>query len=225
MNIEMTPKKVFVFDWDGTLFDSMAAKTENFAKVIVEIIGPRSGLTLAQAGALYRKYSGRPRNEIFSLIAADHRHVLGADEMEVMSARLSSLNKAGLLEAAVFTDGLHLLRLLINRGHRLYISSSVPSSELLYLVALKLPLDIRQSLRGVFGSEPGFLKGSGHLARVMADAGCTASACLMFGDDLADVELSREAGVDCLLVDRQGRHADLFPNTISTLTEVHQWLN
>jgi phosphoglycolate phosphatase-like HAD superfamily hydrolase len=63
------------------------------------------------------------------------------------------------------------------------------------------------------------------MTRIMADTGCAASVCLMLGDDLADVELSRAAGVDCLLVDRDGRHAGLLANTITTLSEVYQWLN
>jgi phosphoglycolate phosphatase-like HAD superfamily hydrolase len=225
MNIDIPPKEVFVFDWDGTLFDSMATKTKNFATVVVESIGPRSGLTLEQAGELYRKHSGKPRIDIFSLIAAERYLVLRYDEMEAMSARLSSLNKVGLADASVFADGLQFLESLINSGYRPYISSSVPSAELLYLVALKLPPGVYEKLGGVFGSSPGFSKGSGHLKKIMTDTGCEANACLMVGDDLADMELSREAGIDCLLVDREGRHAGLVPNTISTLYEVYQWLN
>lgn len=218
-------KEVFVFDWDGTLFDSMEAKTSSFGGVISQCLGQRTGgLTRELAEALYRQYSGRPRKEIFGIIAAKYGLHLTDADMEDMSQQVTNSNKITLAEALLFDDGLRLLPVLMELGHTLYVSSSVPQKELEMFFNAKMPLQIRNYFRGVFGSSHGFAKGIGHFERITKDTGCHVGQCLMFGDDLADMALSQMAGVDGILVDRAGRHAGEFPHSISSFHEVIECL-
>lgn len=218
-------KQVLVFDWDGTLFDSMAAKTRSFGEVVARHIGGKTAdLTPGIAEARYRALSGRPRLEIFDAIAADYGLSLTSTERERMSAELTARNSELLKDAPLFDDARALLETVAQGSRALFISSSVPQLELSGFVDRALPSSMRARFAGVFGSAPGFSKGREHLNYIMGLTGSPAARCLVLGDDPADVELARTAGVDGVLIDRQGRHPGLFAFTLPSFDAVRECL-
>lgn len=225
MQIDLPAKSVFVFDWDGTLFDSMAAKTVTFGQVLSAhpaLIA--KGLASSSAEAIYRKYSGKPRREIFITAATEYGVALTDIDVEAMSRDLTELNRKALVHSTLFPDAIRLLDFLVGLGRNLYISSSVPRPELAYFVSQTMPIRVLEKLNGVFGSSPGFSKGPEHLAHIVSDLRCSASECVVFGDDMADLELSQAAGVDCLLVDRAAKSFDNHSHAVSSLDEVRRCL-
>ena len=56
-------KKVIVFDWDRTLFDSMAYKCSNFVDIF-----ERLGCDPKDLISLHIEYTGLPRNTLFSAV-------------------------------------------------------------------------------------------------------------------------------------------------------------
>lgn len=213
-------KQVFIFDWDGTLFDSMGIKTENFCAILTAHLTHRSTATMADIRALFTSFSGLPRYDIFRHIAAHYGITLSPDELNCMSAALTAANTQRLADAPLFPDALPFLEYLIHHGKTLYVSSSVPLPELEAILARTLPPEMLQKFSGIFGTEPGFTKGPGHIARILAQTGAQPDDCIIFGDDEADVELSRQAGVECLRIQRSALATDAH---IASFNEVMTW--
>ncbi len=217
-------KKVFVFDWDGTLFDSMAAKTVSFATVVSAWLA-RNGeaMTVPEVAHRYRLYSGEPRRTIFRTIARDAgTHASDAD-CEAMSEELFARNRATLEAASLFEDALPCLDDLLARNKTVCLSSSVPQAELAHFVERKLPARLRRRLAAVLGSQPELAKGVGHLGAIRVATGAPAPEVVVIGDDMADRNLSTAAGIDSVLVDRDGHLPPQTPH-ISSLTEIAELL-
>jgi phosphoglycolate phosphatase len=214
-------KQVYIFDWDGTLFDSMAIKTDNFCEVLSMQLQSRSNATIDDIRKLFKALSGIPRYEIFHRIAGHFGVSLTQDAIDIMSGKLTTLNTTRLAQANLFPDALPFLQTIADAHRTLYISSSVPEEELHRIVADTLPPALLSRFSGLFGSAANFTKGKGHIGRILAETGLTAEDCIVFGDDKADVELSRQAGVDCVRLERSGR-----PGTaeIASFGEVLLWL-
>lgn len=214
----MTPllagKKVFAFDWDGTVLDSMPIKRRTFSELLAETLRP---VLTASPSSLsdellerYRALSGAPRREIVETILRERGLASTAIDFERFSSRLSEINRRELAQAPIFPDAIELMQRLTRMAHAVYISSSVPQAELSALVGARLPAELATRLSGVFGSEGAFAKGPEHVRRILQETGANRQQLLFFGDDLADARLCREAHVDCVLVDRPGDLADVI---------------
>ena len=213
-------KTVFVFDWDGTLFDSMAVKTVSFAAIVSAWLARKGmAMTAPEVARLYRLYSGEPRRIIFQKIARDAgTEALDAD-CDAMSDALFARNRTALDAAPLFDDALPCLEALLARDKTLCLSSSVPQAELSHFVERKLPAALCARLAAVLGSQPGLAKGLGHLGVIRAATGVAAEAVLVVGDDVADRDLSCDAGIESVLVDRDGHLPPHTPH-ISSLNEI-----
>lgn len=205
----------------------MSAKLKSFSAVVSTYFTERGYPVDADfVAAIYRKYSGKPRAEIFLEVAKSVQLKLGQLEMDEMSKKLFLHNQTVLAAASIFSDAHRLLSLLAEREVRLYISSSVPQAELDYFVSLVLPQDLRSRFSGVFGSREGFSKGREHIAHISACSGFHPDKIFVVGDDEADFVLSKDAGVACILVDRDSRWLDRYsPNVVKSLDELCNLLN
>jgi phosphoglycolate phosphatase-like HAD superfamily hydrolase len=216
----LAKKHVFVFDWDGTLFDSMAAKTLSFAAVMHDwLAGKGATMSKDDVARRYRLYSGEPRRMIFQKIARDAGIQAGDTDCEMMSMDLFARNRTALEEAPLFADALPCLEALLGGDKTVCLSSSVPQAELSHFVERKLPDAIRARLAAILGSQPGLTKGPGHLGAIRATTGTGAADVLVIGDDVADRDLSHQAGIESVLVDRDGHLPPHTPH-ISSLNEI-----
>jgi phosphoglycolate phosphatase-like HAD superfamily hydrolase len=196
----LVSKTVFVFDWDGTLIDSMAVKGGNFARAFAAAV--KGAPDLGTLELQYRELSGRPRKEIFETVTA--RLGLGSPGYEDFNRAFTRENESTLAGAPVFEDALDLLGFLRGRGRTVFISSSVPQKELEGFVRRKLGA-LAEGLAGILGSSDGFAKGPGHIAFIEKKASCGKASILAVGDDAADHALSLAAGVDFVMIDRSRR--------------------
>lgn len=219
--MDVRTKKVFVFDWDGTLFDSMEGKTCSFSSVVSTYFTEHDKLIRPDLVAtIYRTHSGKPRAEIFFEAAKVSGVQLEPADIDEMSERLFEYNRTILRKACLFPDARRLLDALAGRNVELFISSSVPQAELDYFVAAILPRSLRPRFSGVLGSSNGCSKGREHIAVISSQTSASRNDIVVIGDDEADYTLSNAAGVDCILVDREGRLAGCFPYIVKNLDEL-----
>lgn len=214
-------KQVYIFDWDGTLFDSMTIKTENFCEVLAKQLQGRSNATVDGIRKIFKTASGIPRYEIFRRIGSHYGVSLTQHESDTMSDALTQLNTTRLAHAKLFPDAAPFLQAIADANRTLYISSSVPEKELRAIVSDTLPSPLLRAFSGIFGSAPNFTKGKAHIGQILTETGVHADTCIVFGDDEADVELSRQAGVDCVRLERSGTPAKA---EIASFGEVVSWL-
>jgi len=201
-------KDLFVFDWDGTIADTMQIKGRNFAQSLVET---SSYFARTDCGSIQEEYfslSGKPRREIFAAIMRQRGKVVIDTEFNRFSKKFTQLNSIDLKQAKVFQDAEELLRELIARKIELFISSSAPEEELRPLVRNILKPEIYQGIRGILGSDGGFSKGGPHLQFILTETKKTRQEVLVIGDDIADHELSQAAMFDNILIRRSGALLD-----------------
>jgi len=227
LNSTIRGKKAFVFDWDGTLFDTMEGKTLSFSVVVSAYFAELSKKIEPELVAvIYRTHSGKPRNEIFLECAKEVKLELDQECIDEMSTRLFKYNRNTMATSNLFPDTLRLLNVLIRQNIEVFISSSVPQSELEYFVKIALPKSILTRIKKVLGSSSGSNKGCEHLSEISVSSGIQRENLIVIGDDEADFELSKLAGVNCILVDRIGGRFDgRFPNVIKSLDELCKPLN
>ncbi len=215
-------KEVFIFDWDGTIFDSMMLKVETFSSILSHLIGmhlPDADLKQTIAD-IYKKLSGRPRKEIFYEVLDNFKLVRESISYEDFNDRLMRANTERLEKAAIYCDAESTLKLLIDKKKKIFISSSVPQDELNFFTMKKLSSDLRNGIGAILGSREGFSKGTGHFQFIQGNAGYDKASMIFIGDDLADYQLSAAAGVDFILVDREGRFSHAAISRIKDLAEI-----
>lgn len=214
-------KRVLIFDWDGTLFDSMPIKYKTFSEVVASYLSSRNhDIVPPHVLNIYKQHSGEPRVELFNKVAKHYNLMLSKQDTDNMSALLTKRNETALLEAQLFPDASMLLTALKETIYKIYISSSVPTEELYPLVKRNIQAHILPRISDIFGSEPGFSKGKDHVANICKQEQCKPEACLMFGDDEADMVLSRDAGIDSRLIDRTGSYKGSNWQKISSFKEL-----
>ncbi len=221
LHLKLHQKNVYVFDWDGTVLDSMSMKARNFVQAFKSVFpeSVQSG-SADEVAEHYLRLSGHPRKYIFFRIL--DLLGLGNDEARFQSfnENFEALNKQNLIYAKLFPDATDLLISLAQWGHKIFISSSVPPKELADLVDKILPVSIRPHVSSVLGSSDGFSKGSEHLEWILSETNTTREQILVIGDDIADAELSSGAGIDCVLVDRKRTLSGGRFNTVSDLYQL-----
>jgi len=204
-------KSVYVFDWDGTILESMQIKFYNFSTVLYELHKDSTDnidYTVGNILHLYQKFSGIPRIEIYKKILDIYSIEYKKKEYDSFSRELSLNNKEALLKANVYEDAVLFLQKVLDKNKTIYISSSVPQEELSFLVKNRLSKILQENISGVFGSRDGFSKGKEHFDEIINIENVAKEEIMFFGDDLMDFNLAQEAGVDFLLVNRDNKKTD-----------------
>jgi len=186
-------KWIVLFDWDGTLIDSLPAKVRNAGRLFEQ----EFGLSPEDVALAYRRVSGIPRKQLFASICADNGlPPLDDDTYQRLSQRFTEMNLASLTDpnadGIVAQETFDALRALKAAGYPLYVSSSAD------------PHEIRQGARAlglngffteIMGSVPGFGKGPQHVAHVLQSQAARQDQLVFVGDEPADITLGRLAGV------------------------------
>ena len=76
-----------IFDWDGTLFDSVPTKRSNFITVVTNFLGIQN----SDSGSLalsrtFDEFSGLKRRVVLDHMCAKFDHVLSEDEYESINS-------------------------------------------------------------------------------------------------------------------------------------------
>ena len=215
MNFNLHDKKVYIFDWDGTIFDSMPTKIKNFGRILNLKFGIANSITEQH----YIKYSGNPRIYIFQKFCDLYKIDTSAVELQNISEDLTVMNKKYLLECKIFEDALMLIKHII-KNKNVCISSSVPQQELDYFFNNKLSLSIKNDIKYTLGSGKDFSKGKEHINFLKHKLDCHYDEMVMIGDDLADIKLAGEANIDSIYINRNDNTNTNNINAIKSLNEV-----
>jgi phosphoglycolate phosphatase-like HAD superfamily hydrolase len=206
--------KTIVFDWDGTLFDSMPNKTRNLGILLHRHFNfpPETVMTL------YRRYSGISRRKLLTQIISELKpgFSLSYGTFQKLSDEFSQLNLEANKNAPLFPDVLPCLDRLHHSGQALYISSSSRPEELGPLVTMT---GIESQFKAIFSSRQGFDKGKEHLTEICRLENCLPKNLLVIGDDVQDVVLAEKFGAKALRIRRDQPEESLgMVNSLSSLT-------
>lgn len=205
-------KKVAVFDFDGTIVDSMGT----FAKIASRVMPKYYTVDAATAHRLYLTTSGIPFFEQLETIFPGHpQNPKAANEYE-------TIKKESYFTKKIFTDVPEAIRDLKNNKIKVIVSSN-NFQELVneFVSRTKMSFDM------VLGYKNNFAKGADHFNYIMKRLGCTREEMVFIGDSLKDAERARDFGID--FIGKEGifngdEFKKLFPKTkvIKTLTELKE---
>lgn len=202
--LNISNKNVFVFDWDGTIFNSMEIKRMTFTDSFFESISFEKG-TIPDRNYVYDMYvklSGVARKEIFSSILKSLGIPFNIEIYDKFNVNLTTENKKKLLTCSVFEDAILFMKKILSKNGTIYLSSSVPMLELSYLTHNKINSEIFNNIQAIYGSSDTFKKGAEHFDSIIDETKCRKQDIIFFGDDYMDLVLCNKYGIDCILIDR-----------------------
>ncbi len=217
--MNLASKKVFLFDWDGTVFNSMDIKRINFVIAFVNSYRSIQQFDAEVVRNLYIKFSGLPREKLFINVS----QVLNCENINkaflLFDKLFSELNREKLKEGELFEDAKLFIDKISRSNARMFISSSVPEKELLTItkIILKPQYD---NFEKIMGTTSKHQKGEQHVSEICKITGCKRKDLQFFGDDYEDYNLSMIAGVDCIIIDRGQRYSEKNIPTAKSFKEL-----
>ncbi|MFK7825078.1 MAG: HAD family hydrolase [Oligoflexales bacterium] len=209
---------VFVFDWDGTLVDSMKFKINNLAILLNdEYKADRNDVRMS-----YEAHSGIPRKQLFKKIINEVANFdISESDFNRLSIKFTDMNRETYLKNGLklFPDAEVMLEKLREKINvKIYISSSASQEE---LDAAVKSAAYMYRFNGMFGSKEGFSKGIEHISRIKKLEQCNSDQILFVGDDKNDVRLGQQAGVDTKRILRKtdAKDSSKFLGTLSELLQ------
>jgi phosphoglycolate phosphatase len=209
-NYKITNKDTVIFDFDGTLVDSM----DVFANIAAEIMPKHYPINFDTARAMYMETSGLPFFQQLESLFPNHKANAKASE-EFESTKLE-----GYYDRPLFTDTVDTLKHLRTNGMKVVVSSN-NFQELVDAFVEKAGMEMDL----VLGFKPGFAKGADHFKYIEQTLNTNKQQMLFVGDSMKDAEKARDFGLD--FVGKEGvftraEFTKVFPdmNTIATLSEL-----
>lgn len=208
-------KKIIIFDFDGTLVNSMGRLTDIAAGVMSDYFG----IPEKEARRLYQMTSGLPFSEQLKTLYPEQPKKTGkaADLFEKKKREGYFLEKS-------YPDTLETIRYLKDKGYIVIISSN-SAQELLdrFVKKLEIPCDL------VLGHKGNFAKGFPHFLYIMERWGGNPVNMVFVGDSIKDGEWAFESGIDFIAKEgtfTREQFEKRFPNTpiISNLAELKNLL-
>src|SRR4051812_12869920 len=118
--------KAVVFDWDGTLFNSMSYKRSNFVALFEKFSIATDDLI-----HFHVTYSGIPRKELFNRCLEMYTGQKFSEiEYQAISEKYTMMNLESSKTTRPFEDVEPGLKLLSEKGLKLFVSSSSAHDEL-----------------------------------------------------------------------------------------------
>lgn len=183
--------EVIVFDWDGTIFNSMEYKKNNIVKSIQKIENIDSNKIIE----LHNKYTGIPRKNLIQCIWNES---IGEDlddiTFEAISTHYTQLNIESSKNAVIFEDSLRLLsKLKYRQNINIYVSSSAAKEEIIYSAKKNHIYDF---FIEILGSNGEFSKGAGHFNYIINKEGVDREKIIFIGDDHHDYLIGLQNCID-----------------------------
>ncbi|PIR19977.1 MAG: hypothetical protein COV45_08355 [Deltaproteobacteria bacterium CG11_big_fil_rev_8_21_14_0_20_47_16] len=175
------PKQVVVFDFDGTLVDSMG----DFTNIAARVLQQYFGVTQSQGAALYKATSGLPFCDQVGVLFPGHANT------ETAISAFESEKATRYLTKPAYEDAHDMLIALKNMGYQTVISSNNFQALVDQLTQhLKLPVDMALGLRD------NFAKGDAHFDHICKTFGVSRDSLVFVGDSLKDAEHAQQCEID-----------------------------
>ncbi len=181
MNINFQNIKALLFDFDGTVVDTMGG----YADIAGDIISSFSdNITFEQARQLYLDTSGVPFFQQLEIILPEN------SENSILSEKFEEKKQDGLYKSR-FSDVVELtINELRKRGYLAGISSNNYQHMVdKFISQNSLDFDV------VLGYKPGFAKGKDHFDWFMKNFNVSRDGLLFVGDSLKDAEKALENNI------------------------------
>ena len=173
--VEKITCKAVIFDFDGTLADSMPF----LEKIGVEMMMKYFGVEKEDATHRYRSTTGLPYEQQVKMNFPDHSECDSAIE------EFEKLKKDRIFDQQLFADTEETVRELNRMGFDVFVSSSTSQSTIEEYFRRTGLLDL---FRGILGYRPGFEKGADHFNHIKSEYTVQFDDMLFVGDSLKDYE-------------------------------------
>jgi phosphoglycolate phosphatase len=181
--------RAVVFDWDGTLVNTLPRKINNAGQVFKKL----KNFEASSVESAYRNHSGIPRRQLFDVISVElGGEAIPDEEYEELSKAFSVLNKKTIRREQIFPKVITTLETLKDRGFKLFVSSSAEPDDVNYAAQIT---GLKDLFIEILGSKGEFKKGKIHIAYIFEKYGIDIKDICVVGDEHADIKLSKEAGV------------------------------
>lgn len=190
-------KKVFIFDFDGTIVNSM----EKFADVAALVMPKRLEIDAATARRLYIETSGLPFHEQLEVLFP------GNPANEETALEFEKTKLEGYFDEPLFDDAAETIEYLRKKG----IKSVVSSNNFMNLVE-EYVANAGVKFDMVLGFKEGFAKGQDHFAYVEKRLGISRDEMAFVGDSIKDGERARDFGIDFIAKEGTFKAEDFLAN-------------
>jgi len=184
-------KRLYIFDFDGVLVDSVHVKTEAFAELYQEY----GEEVVEQVVSHHNQNGGMSRYDKFRHY---HRHFLGqsigTEEVDELAAKFSELVVSKVVQSEKIVGADELLEYCKREGIVCAINSATPEEELKYIISQRGWDDY---FRFVFGSPT---KKAANILRIVEHSGKSIDEGLFFGDAINDFSAAQEVGIDFVAI-------------------------
>jgi len=170
--------KAVIFDFDGTLADSMPF----LEKIGVEMMMKYFGVSKEDATQRYRSTTGLPYEHQVKMNFPDH------PKCETAITEFEKLKIDRIFDQQLFEDTESTVRELNAMGIDVFVSSSTFQTT---IEEYFRRLGIENLFRGILGYRPGFEKGADHFNHIHSEYNLEFSDMLFVGDSLKDYERSQ----------------------------------
>ena len=184
---------VVVFDWDGTLVDSMKALSGSFVDIASEYFGVRK----EEAAQIMQMHLGQDLTAHMARIAASKNPMFSAAMVEKAIKKYRESEAKSDAKSKLFPEVLKVISELKRDGYELCVSSGRPQNSILAGVKGK---GMTPCFRFILGTKSEFHKGKAHFDFISKALTATAKQLVFVGDGPFDMKVGKEYG--CLTVGR-----------------------
>ena len=180
-------KKLFIFDFDGVIVDSVDIKTEAFGEIYSNYgssITEKVKNYHIENGGLSRYEKIRYFNEV---LLKNYNKYKSKDELVV---EFSNLVKTKVIECPEIRGATKFLDYLFNCGKMLTVNSATPSDELIEIIQAR---NLDNYFRVILGSPKTKLE---NLQQTIESMKCNVAESIFFGDANTDIHAAESIGMD-----------------------------
>jgi len=198
----LTEKKLFIFDFDGVIADSVDVKTEAFARLYSEF-----GKSVVQKVVDFHLQNGGMSR--FDKIRHFHGELLGEKVTDQLVQDWASHFAEMVVDGVVAAEEIQGVRKILDYCHanriRCAVNSATPESEVVEIVKRR---GLSDDFEIVLGSPQSKVK---NITAILKAFGTNPSDAVFFGDAVNDYKAAKLANIDFVGINYNSESEESFP--------------